>query len=150
MCVDIISVVAETVESGIPVMGHIGLTPQSVNALGGYTVQGKNSKTAKMLIEQATKLESLGCFSVVLECVPSTLAKIITETVSISTIGIGAGPHTDGQVLVLQDMLGMNNRMKPKFVRHYMNGRELIIKALDSFHVDVMEAKYPSKEESYN
>ena len=138
------------VESGVPVMGHIGLTPQSVNALGGYTIQGRNSSNAEKLIKEAQKLESLGCFGMVLECVPSGLAKTITETVSISTIGIGAGIDTDGQVLVLQDMLGMNTEMKPKFVRHYLKGSELIQNAVNSFHSDVIGLQYPLKKESYN
>jgi len=138
------------VESGVPVMGHIGLTPQSVNAFGGYRVQGKNSKKADKMIKDAKKLESLGCFGMVLECIPSPLAKKISESVSIPTIGIGAGPDTDGQVLVLQDMLGMNDGMKPKFVRHYLKGFELIHSAVNSFHKDVVNAKYPLKDESYN
>ena len=142
-------VIEHIVESGVPVMGHIGLTPQSVNAFGGYTVQGKNTKKAEKLIKEAKTLESLGCFGMVLECIPSGLAKIITDSISISTIGIGAGPDTDGQVLVLQDMLGMNNEIKPKFVRHYLKGSELIHNALNSFHSDVLNLQYPLKEESY-
>jgi len=142
-------IIEHIVESGVPVMGHIGLTPQSVNAFGGYSVQGKNSEKAEKLINEAKKLESLGCFGMVLECVPSGLAKTITDSVSISTIGIGAGPDTDGQVLVLQDMLGMNNEIKPKFVRHYLKGSELIQNALNSFHSDVLNSQYPLKEESY-
>ena len=137
------------VESGIPVMGHIGLTPQSVNALGGYSVQGKNHKKAQKLVEEAKILEDLGCFGMVLECIPSELARTITDSVSISTIGIGAGPHTDGQVLVLQDMLGMNDEIKPKFVRHYLKGSKLIHDALSSFHTDVVNSQYPSEKESY-
>ena len=142
-------IIEHIVESGVPVMGHIGLTPQSVNAFGGYSVQGKNIEKAEKLINEAKKLESLGCFGMVLECIPSELAKTITDSVSISTICIGAGPDTDGQVLVLQDMLGMNNEIKPKFVRHYLNGNELIQKAVNSFHSDVLTQQYPLKEESY-
>ena len=142
-------IIEHIVKSGVPVMGHIGLTPQSVNALGGYSVQGKNSKTAKKLLNEAKKLENLGCFGMVLECVPSGLAKTITDSVSISTIGIGAGPDTDGQVLVLQDMLGMNCEIKPKFVRHYLKGYELISNAVNTFHLDVLNSQYPLKEEGY-
>jgi len=144
------SLIEHIVNSGVPVMGHIGLTPQSVNAFGGYRVQGKNSKKADKMIKDAKKLESLGCFGMVLECIPSPLAKKITESVSIPTIGIGAGPDTDGQVLVLQDMLGMADGMKPKFVRHYLKGFELIQSAVNDFHTDVVNAKYPLKDESYN
>ena len=142
-------IIKHIVESGVPVMGHIGLTPQSVNAFGGYSVQGKNSERAQKLIEEAKKLEALGCFGMVLECIPSGLAKIITDSVSISTIGIGAGADTDGQVLVLQDMLGMNTEIKPKFIRHYLKGSELIHNALNSFHADVLNLQYPLKKESY-
>ena len=142
-------IIEHIVKSGIPVMGHIGLTPQSVNAFGGYSIQGKSTKKAQKLIEEAKMLESLGCFGVVLECIPSDLSKVITDAVSISTIGIGAGPDVDGQVLVLQDMLGMNNEIKPKFVRHYLEGSELVQNALNSFHKDVLHLQYPLKKESY-
>ena len=142
-------IIKHIIDSGIPVMGHIGLAPQSVNALGGYSVQGKNSKTAEKIIDDAKKLEGLGCFGMVLECIPSKLAKTITQSVSISTIGIGAGPCTDGQVLVLQDMLGMNKDLKPKFLRHYLNGCDLMTDAINRCHTDVINIKYPSEKESY-
>lgn len=142
-------IIKHIVNSGVPVMGHIGLTPQSVNALGGYSVQGKKSKKAKQIIDEAKQLEDLGCFGMVLECIPTELAKTITKSVSISTIGIGAGPHTDGQVVVLQDMLGMNQELKPKFLRYYLNGFELIKDAVNQCHNDILDSNYPSKDESY-
>ncbi|OFZ15439.1 MAG: 3-methyl-2-oxobutanoate hydroxymethyltransferase, partial [Bdellovibrionales bacterium RBG_16_40_8] len=127
------SLIQHTVESGVPVMGHLGLTPQSVNQLGGFRVQGRTSDQAKLILDGAKTLEKCGCFSVVLECVPTSLAKQISEELSIPTIGIGAGPDTDGQVLVWQDMLGLNTDFRPKFVRQYLNGGELFSSALNQF-----------------
>ena len=137
------------VDSGIPVIGHLGLTPQFVNELGGYKVQGREAEAANRMIEDAKALQSRGIFALVLECVPSALARKITEELDIPTIGIGAGPDTDGQVLVLQDLLGMNLGHRPKFLREFMNGRELIGAAFESFHNSVQEKSYPSIEESY-
>jgi 3-methyl-2-oxobutanoate hydroxymethyltransferase len=135
--------------SGVPVMGHIGLTPQSVNALGGYFVQGKLEKDAEKLLKEAKELSELGCSSLVLECVPSELAKVITETIDIPTIGIGAGPYTDGQVLVLHDLLGMFQDLNPKFVRRYMDGFEIMKSALNDYHMDVVESAFPNVDESF-
>lgn len=137
------------VESGVPVMGHIGLTPQSVNKLGGFRVQGKSDEDARDLIQQAKRLEELGCFSLVLECIPSPVARAVTGELRIPTIGIGAGTDCDGQVLVLQDMLGMNAEFKPKFLRHYLQGNEAISGALRNFHSDVLSGSFPAREESY-
>lgn len=137
------------VQSGIPVMGHIGLTPQSVYQLGGFKVQGRDENTQIKIIEQALALQDCGCFSVVLECVPSTLAKTITEKLNIPTIGIGAGPDCDGQVLVLQDFLGMNNDFKPKFVKKYFNGHEEFKKRFNQFHEEINSGTFPSRLESY-
>ena len=137
------------VESGVPVMGHIGLTPQSIHQLGGFRVQGKDESTAQDLLSQAQILEKLGCFSVVLECVPSALAQKITESLSIATIGIGAGVATDGQVLVLQDLLGLNVGFKPKFLKRYFNGFEAVKGALEDFVQEVQSQKFPSEKESY-
>lgn len=137
------------VGSGAPVMGHLGLTPQSVNVFGGHKVQGRSEEQHQLLIQQALRLEKAGCFSVVLECVPATLAAEITRRLSIPTIGIGAGLDVDGQVLVLQDLLGFNKEFKPKFLRTYMNGAELLQQALENFHKDVTEKKFPGVEESY-
>ncbi len=137
------------VNSGIPVMGHLGLTPQSVNALGGYKVQGKDKKAEKRLLKQAIKLQKAGCFAIVLECVPSALAAKITQSLAIITIGIGAGKSTDGQVLVLQDMLGMSTDFKPKFVKHYLNLEQQMLAAFNQYHNEVKQQIFPSPKESY-
>lgn len=142
-------VIAHIIESGIPVMGHIGLTPQSVHSLG-YKVQGKDQAAAKNLKEQALRLQEIGCFSLVMECVPSELAKEISQMLSIPVIGIGAGNDVDGQVLVLQDMLGLNSHLQPKFVRHFLNGFNDIKAAFDAYHHAVQSCDYPNKQESYD
>ncbi len=144
-----LDLMSHIVESGVPVMGHLGLTPQSVEAFGGHKVQGKSEGQAAAIIESARRLEQAGCFALVLECIPQVLATSITEQLSIPTIGIGAGPHTDGQVLVFQDMLGMNPDFKPKFLRHYANANEMITSAINHFHDDVQTGAFPSREESY-
>ncbi len=144
-----LEIVKHIVESGVPVMGHLGLTPQSVNMLGGFKVQGKDEDHAKGIFEAAKQLEQAGCFSVVLECVPSELAQKITAALSIPTIGIGAGVDTDGQVLVLQDMLGMNPHFKPKFLKTYLNGYYLILNSLNQFHQEVEGKAFPTEKESY-
>lgn len=137
------------VESGVPVMGHIGLTPQSVHQLGGFKVQGRGEKAGESLIKQANKLEELGCFGIVLEAVPSTLAEKITQNLVIPTIGIGAGVNTDGQVLVMQDLLGLNTRFKPKFVRTFLNGHDLFLQAFNEFDSAVKNKTFPNVNESY-
>jgi 3-methyl-2-oxobutanoate hydroxymethyltransferase len=137
------------VKSGVPVMGHIGLTPQSVHKFGGFRVQGKSDVDAKKLLSQAKNLESAGCFAIVLELVPSDLAKEITESFSIPTIGIGAGKYTSGQVLVLHDLLGMDKDFSPKFLRRYFNGWDAIKNALNTYNTEVKENKFPSDQESY-
>ncbi len=141
--------VAHVVESGVPVMGHLGLTPQSVNQLGGFKVQGKGEETARKILEDAIALEKAGCFAIVLECIPATLATEITKAVSIPTIGIGSGSETSGQVLVLQDILGVDPSFKPKFVRRYLDGYGLIKEALDNFDSDVKEGSFPVKKETF-
>ena len=133
-------------DAEIPVMGHIGLTPQSVNALGGFKLQGKNADDAKRLIDEAIALERAGCFSLVLECVPSELAAIITEQIAIPTIGIGAGPTCDGQVLVYHDVLGMYDGHTPKFVRKYANAAADLQKALETYLADVRSGAFPDEE----
>lgn len=140
-----LQLIRHIVDSGVPVMGHIGLTPQSIHQLGGMKVQGKNRKKADLLIEQARSLEDAGCFSIVLECVPNFLAKEITEVLQIPTIGIGAGPHTSGQVLVLHDMLGFNKSFKPKFLKTYLNGFDIIKDTLNKYHQEVTEVIYPDE-----
>ena len=139
-------VIETLVRAGIPVMGHIGLTPQSVNALGGFKLQGKNANDARRLIDEAVALERAGCFSIVLECVPTELAAIITEQVSIPTIGIGAGPSCDGQVLVFHDVLGIYDGHTPKFVRRYANAGADMQAALETFLADVREGRFPDDE----
>jgi 3-methyl-2-oxobutanoate hydroxymethyltransferase len=142
-------VVRAIVQSGVPVMGHIGLTPQSFHGLGGFKVQGQTEGQKRILMEQARKLEECGAFSIVLECVPTELATEITKSISIPTVGIGAGPNTDGQVLVLQDLLGMNTSFKPRFVRHFMNGEHELISALNNYNHSVKTGEFPLPEESY-
>ncbi len=137
------------VDSGIPVMGHLGLTPQSVNGLGGHKVQARSSDEEAQLVSSAISLAKAGCFSIVLECVPSKAASIVTRSIDIPTIGIGAGPETDGQVLVLQDMLGMNSEFKPRFLRHYGSGHSFVLDAVNRFHEETLHGCFPSANESY-
>lgn len=142
--------ITHLVESGIPVMGHLGLTPQAIHTLGGFKVQGIEVDQAKIILQQAQQLADSGCFAIVLECIPASLAKKITDNTSVATIGIGAGPHTDGQVLVLQDMLGFNPSFKAKFVKQYLNGYELMLNALNDYHHEVAELSFPDiKEHCY-
>lgn len=137
------------VKSGIPVMGHLGLTPQSVHQLSGFKLQGKTDAKAKQMIEDAKLLEQAGCFSIVLEMVPADLAKKITEEINIPTIGIGAGQFTSGQILVLQDLLGMSNTFSPKFLRKYLNGFNVLQTALNQYSQDVSKKIFPSEKESF-
>ncbi|MGZ3691314.1 MAG: 3-methyl-2-oxobutanoate hydroxymethyltransferase [Pseudobdellovibrio sp.] len=137
------------VESGVPVMGHLGLTPQSIYQLGGPKVQGKQEESAQKILNDALNLEKAGCFSLVLECVPSALANKITSQLHIPTIGIGAGPGTDGQILVLQDLLGMNKNFNPKFLKKYLKGYDLISEALNSYVTEVENVQFPARENEY-
>jgi 3-methyl-2-oxobutanoate hydroxymethyltransferase len=137
------------VKFGIKVMGHIGLTPQTAKELGGFKVQGKDADAARDLIQQAKDLESIGCFSIVLECVPDKVAELITSQIKIPTIGIGAGKYCDGQVLVTHDLLGLFNRFKPKFVKQYINLSPMIVEAIVRFKEDVEAGRYPSEEYSF-
>lgn len=141
--------VRHLVQSGVPVMGHLGLTPQSIHALGGFRVQGRGGEHAKKILEQARGLEEAGCFAVVLECVPGALATEITSTLKVPTIGIGAGANCDGQVLVLHDMLGFNTGFKPKFLRQYMDGAALIKNAVETYCADVVNGNFPGPKETY-
>lgn len=141
--------VKRLVDEEIPVMGHIGLTPQSVNALGGYRVQGKTAETARALIDDAKALEDAGAFALVLEVVPREIAALITETVKIPTIGIGAGSGCDIQVLVLHDLLGLSFGKQPRFVRQYVNLRQIMTDAITQWAEDVRTGAYPSNDESY-
>ena len=143
-------VIEAIVGSGVPVMGHLGLTPQSVNALSGFRVQGRREDDAVRIIEDAKRYEELGCFSIVLECVPSALGARITQAVRIPTIGVGAGPHCDGQVLVLNDLLGFTGSHRPKFVRSYLDGNAVVREAIDRFDSDVKHGAFPAAAESYD
>jgi 3-methyl-2-oxobutanoate hydroxymethyltransferase len=144
-----VAVVEAVLNAEIPVMGHIGLTPQSVNAMGGYRVQGKESEAARALLEDARALDAAGVFSIVLEGVPDTLAGIITESISVPTIGIGAGAAVDGQVLVFHDVLGYHDGRVAKFVRQYAHLFDESVAALAAFFADVESGAFPSPEESY-
>lgn len=137
-------------KAGILVMGHIGLTPQTATAVGGFKMQGGTPETARQLVEDAKTLEAAGAFAIVLECVPSVVAKAITEAVSIPILGIGAGPHVDCQVIVTQDMLGMYGDFKPKFVKRYADIRKTMVDALNEFHRESAEGKFPTPEFSFN
>jgi 3-methyl-2-oxobutanoate hydroxymethyltransferase len=145
-----LELIARLTEAEIPVMGHVGLTPQSVNALGGYRVQGKTPATAEQLLRDARSVEAAGAFSIVLEAMPREVAAEITRTVHIPTIGIGAGPDCDGQVLVLHDMLGLTFQDSPKFARRYANIGEIISTAVREYCADVQNGSFPTDEESYH
>ncbi|REK09708.1 MAG: 3-methyl-2-oxobutanoate hydroxymethyltransferase [Actinobacteria bacterium] len=145
-----IPMVQAILDAEIPVMGHVGLTPQSVHAMGGFKVQGKAVETARSLIEDARALSEVGCFSIVIEGVPDVLGEIITKEVDAPTIGIGAGPHTDGQVLVFHDVLGLGQGRYPKFVRSYANLAEGAVEALKRYVSDVESGSFPGDEESYH
>ncbi len=146
---EVADAVRAIVNAGIPVVGHLGLTPQSVHQMGGYRVQGKDEATAKKLISDARVLEDAGVFCIVLECVPSPLAKLVTESLSVPTIGIGAGPYCDGQVLVIHDMLGLYPRQAPKFVKKYVNLSEGIADALKQYKEEVISRAFPGPEHSF-
>ncbi len=141
--------VERMVTAGIPVVGHLGLTPQSVHATGGYRVQGKGEEAARELLADARALEEAGIYLLVLEMVPTELARRVTEALSIPTIGIGAGPHTSGQVLVIQDLLGMNADFKPRFVKRFAHLEETIVDALSDYGDEVREGSFPDDDHSY-
>jgi 3-methyl-2-oxobutanoate hydroxymethyltransferase len=144
-----VELVHRLTEAGIPVMGHLGLTPQSVNQIGGYRVQGRTDEQAHQILKDAKDLEAAGIFSLVLEAVPSALAQQVTTALSVPTIGIGAGPHCDGQVLVWHDFLGITDDKPPKFVKRYAELGEEIRKAATSFAAEVARGEYPGPEHSY-
>ena len=137
------------VNASIPVCGHIGLTPQSINAFGGFKVQGKGEAAAQKLLDDARAVERAGAFAIVLECVPAALAKRVTEEISIPTIGIGAGADCDGQVLVYQDMLGMFTDFKPKFVKHFANVGQIMTEAFKAYDAEVKAGEFPAAEHTY-
>ena len=146
---EIIESIERILTAGIPVMGHLGLTPQSIYKFGTYTVRAKENAEAKKLVEDAKLLEKTGCFSIVLEKIPAKLAKKITRSVKIPIIGIGAGPDVDGQVLVLHDMLGMTHEFNPRFLRRYLNLYKDINDAVESYGKDVKSGNFPNEEEQY-
>lgn len=137
------------VNAGIPVMGHIGLTPQSQSQLGGYRVQGRTAAAAQALLDDALALQEAGCFAIVLEAIPAPVAEAISQRLTIPTIGIGAGVGCDGQVLVYHDILGLFDRLQPRFVRQYANLRQTILEAFTAFREDVAARRFPAEEHSY-
>jgi 3-methyl-2-oxobutanoate hydroxymethyltransferase len=147
---NIAPVIRSLVDIDIPVVAHIGLTPQSIHRMGGYKVQGKKQEQAEKLLSDALAVEAAGAFAVVLEGIPMTLAARITESVSIPTIGIGAGPHCDGQVLVIHDILGLCEKYSPKFVKRYADVREIMTDAVNAYLTDVRAGVFPSNEHGFN
>ena len=146
---DVCRTIAHLVTSGVPVIGHIGLTPQSVLQFGGFKVQGKEQEQATQLVQQAQNLEAAGCCALVIECVPRQLAKIITDALIIPTIGIGAGVETDGQVLVWHDMLGLQTEFKPRFVKQFAQSKEAFILAINTFAEQVQLAHFPTADHAF-
>ena len=146
---EILPAIRHMIQAGVPVMGHLGLTPQSVNQFGGYGLRAKENAEAEKLMHDAKLLDQAGCFSIVLEKIPADLAEKVTKAVSCPVIGIGAGNGTDGQVLVLQDMLGLNQGFKPKFLRHFAQLAENVKTAVGEYVAAVKDSSFPSAEESY-
>jgi 3-methyl-2-oxobutanoate hydroxymethyltransferase len=146
---EIIDSVKRILSAGIPVMGHLGLTPQSIYKFGTYTVRAKEEEEANKLIEDAKLLEEAGCYAIVLEKIPSKLAKKVADTLKIPVIGIGAGANVDGQVLVLHDMLGMNHEFNPRFLRRYLNLYDEITKGVKQYISDVKKVDFPNQDEQY-
>jgi 3-methyl-2-oxobutanoate hydroxymethyltransferase len=147
--VDFAATIEAIVKAGIPVQGHIGLTPQTAGALGGFKMQGRDAKAAKQIIDDAKALENAGVFSIILEAVPAPLGKLVTEAVKVPVIGIGAGPDVDGQVLVTHDMIGLFDKFIPKFVKQYTQIRPTILDALNRFKEDVQSVTFPGPEHSF-
>jgi 3-methyl-2-oxobutanoate hydroxymethyltransferase len=147
--VDFAPTIEAIVKAGIPVMGHIGLTPQTATALGGFKIQGRDAAAAKRIIDDARALEDAGVFSMILEAVPAPLGKLVSETVKVPVIGIGAGPEVDGQVLVFHDLVGLFDRFVPKFVKQYAKISPIILEALKAYKKEVREAVFPGPEHSF-
>jgi 3-methyl-2-oxobutanoate hydroxymethyltransferase len=143
-------IVKSIVRAGIPVMGHIGLTPQAISMLGGFKVQGRDAQAAQKIIDDARLLEDAGAFSVLFEAIPALIAKRITQCLKIPTIGIGAGPHCDGQVLVVHDILGLFDRFTPKFAKRYVNLSELTLKAFEAYREEVLKGEFPTEQHSFH
>lgn len=148
--VESLQAVEAIVEAGILVLGHLGLTPQTAAKTGGFKVQGKSPESAQRIFEAALKLEEAGCFGIVLECIPTQLAERITQSLKIPTIGIGAGAHCDGQVLVTQDLLSLSGPLKPRFARSFVQLDQAILKAIEQFRREVLNGSFPSDEESFS
>ncbi len=146
---DICDSIKAITTAGVPVIGHIGLTPQSVHQLGGYKIQGRDDAAAHALLESAKALEAAGCFAVVIECVPESLARHITEALSIPTIGIGAGVDTDGQILVWHDLLTLQTECNPRFVKQFIQGKTLLTEALNAYVDEVSQKTFPAPEHTY-
>ena len=146
---DVVESIRRIVSAGIPVMGHLGLTPQSIYKFGTYTVRAKEETEANKLRKDAKKLQEAGCFAIVLEKIPAALAKEVSESITIPTIGIGAGPHCDGQVLVMHDMLGINTEFKPRFLRQYLNIFDQATEAVKKYVSDVKHKDFPNESEQY-
>jgi 3-methyl-2-oxobutanoate hydroxymethyltransferase len=147
---DYVEVVRRIARAGVPVMGHIGLTPQSVHKMGGYVVQGKDSDKAQQILRDARALEAAGCYAIVLECIPAELARIVTSQLRVPTIGIGAGPHVDGQVLVYTDLLGLDLSFTPKFAKHFAEVGVAVRDAVAAYVVDVKAQAFPADEHSFH
>jgi 3-methyl-2-oxobutanoate hydroxymethyltransferase len=141
--------ITRILSAGVPVMGHLGLTPQSIYKFGTYTVRAKHEAEAQKLLEDAKMLEEVGCFSVVLEKIPAKLTKQVSESIQIPTVGIGAGPHADGQILVLHDLLGINKEFKPRFLRQYADLNGVMTEAIGNYIKDVKGKSFPNEKESY-
>ena len=148
--VEMLSRIKAIADAGINTMGHIGLTPQTASSLGGFKVQGGTPESAAKLVKDAIELEKAGCFSIVLECVPSVVGKAVAEAVEIPILGIGAGPYVDCQVLVTQDLLGMYGDFKPKFVKQFAQVRKVMVDGLNEFHKETIDGTFPSPEYSFN
>jgi 3-methyl-2-oxobutanoate hydroxymethyltransferase len=148
--VSVKEIVRAIVKAGIPVMGHIGLTPQTISMLGGFKVQGKDAQAAQKIIDDALELEDAGAFSVLLEAVPAPIARKVTERLKVPTIGIGAGVHCDGQVLVVHDLLGLFDRFTPKFAKRYVNLSEQMIKAFEAYKEEVLKGVFPTDQHSFH
>jgi len=146
---EVVEVTEAIVDAGVPVLGHLGLTPQTISKLGGYKIQGKDAAAAKKMVDEALMLEKAGCFAIVLECVPDRVAKFVTERLTIPTIGIGAGPYCDGQVLVTNDMVGLFDRFVPKFVKQYVKLSALISDGLKKYKDEVENGIFPDEEHSF-
>jgi 3-methyl-2-oxobutanoate hydroxymethyltransferase len=147
--VDFAQTIEAIVKAGIPVQGHIGLTPQTASALGGFKMQGRDADAAKRIIDDAKALEDAGVFSMILEAVPAPLGKLVAEAVKVPVIGIGAGPDVDGQVLVTHDMIGLFDKFVPKFVKQYTNIRKVILEALSGYKQEVLDVEFPGPEHSF-